>query len=31
MSTLTADEEFAIHQKLHGMYLPAGLGTEESA
>lgn len=31
MSTLTADEEFAIHQKLHGMYLPAGLGREESA
>lgn len=31
MSTLTADEEFAIYQKLQLMHLPAGLGTEESA
>ena len=31
MSTLTADEEFAIHQKLHRMHIPSGLGTEESA
>lgn len=31
MSTLTDDEIFLIHQRLHGMHLPVGLGTEESA
>jgi hypothetical protein len=31
MSTLTDDEIFLIHQRLHGMHIPSGLGTEDSA